>query len=243
MIGRPVVLLRCSTDRQDVDFATQRADVSAWLAGAGLVVAPEDWREEVAMSGASRVRPVLDRILDEAERGELSHVICADFDRAGRSGARTVAMVEDLAEDYGVAVVFARERWIIERPISFDSRVLLLAKSIGGLAKLEAVSSSTRGAYVKNAAGVTVSRRNGKRVGQPPLEWTPAGDAEILRLRAEGLSVENVAARKTVRAIRRRGFDEDGRLAWETEKPVVRFDVVEVTPGATAIRQRLRAIS
>lgn len=159
---RPVVLLRCSTDNQDSDFKAQRESVLPWLATYGLTVAPEDWREEPDVSGARWKRPVLERILDEAGRGEITHVICADFDRAGRSGFRTCAMVETLVEVTRITVVFVREGLILRPPeIEFKDKAYMAALGIGGMAKIDACSNATR-------PGMAVAKKLGKAVGKPP---------------------------------------------------------------------------
>jgi DNA invertase Pin-like site-specific DNA recombinase len=162
MNPRVVVLLRCSTSNQDLDFAAQRATVKEWLVRAGLDVRPDDWREEPAVSGARRRRPVLDRIIREADAGEITHVVCADFDRAGRSGFRTCAMVEDLVEDSGVTVVFVREGLVLSMPLAFKDRAYMAAMSIGGMAKLEATGNASK-------AGVAVAKARGRAVGAAPF--------------------------------------------------------------------------
>lgn len=241
---RPIVLLRCSTDLQDAEFAGQRADVERYLGEHGLTVAPEDWRPEIAVSGACRSRPVLERIIDEAERGEVSHILCADFERAGRSGSRTCVMVEDLVDDYGVTVVFVRERWTLTKPLTFDNKVLMLAKSIGGMAKLDSGSRATKAAF-HQVAGVRVSRRNGKRVGSPGYEWSKELNDELLALDKRGMTSVQIAE-SGITVPRRRLVDEDGRLPAsvpkEQRKPGVRFVTMREVPSVTSVKEQLRAL-
>lgn len=199
---RPLAHLRCSTDKQDTDFAAQRASILAYAQAEGLTIAPEDWHEEVAVSGACRVRPVLERIKDACEREEVSHILYADFDRCGRSGFRTCATVEDLVEDYKVTVVFARERLVLKDPIEFRDRAIMAALSIGGMAKLESVSLSTSASAVSDKSGVTVSVRHGKRWGRPGAFFAPQVYAEIQAARAKGWTWKRIAGAFT--ACRRR---------------------------------------
>lgn len=221
---RTVCLLRCSTRHQDLEFAAQRASVGDWCKRTGVEIAPEDYREEPATSGAKRVRPVLERIIAEAERGEVGRIVFADFDRAGRSGARTVAMVEDLVQYVGVEVVFVREGWTFNAEmaeeedrsdaISFDEMVVMLGRSIGGIAKLYAGSLATSAACIEKN-GVSVSARSGAAWGRPQTQLSPA-DLEAARARIEaGETLTKVAASlrgHTVRTEKVDGVEREVRV-------------------------------
>ena len=205
MTKRPIVLLRCSTEHQDAEFTSQRASIEPYLAKYALVVAEDDWRREIGVSGAALIRPELDRIRQEAEAGAISTLICANFDRAGRSGFHTAAMVEDLVEDHGVHVVFVQEGLDLKKPLAFKDRAVMAALSIGGMAKLEMVSLSTSAAFGRNAAGVTVALASGLKVGNPSYRWEPEQDAALLALVRGKASPELIAATPELRLTVARG--------------------------------------
>lgn len=234
---RPICLLRCSTDKQDLDFAAQRASIQTYLDAKGLVVAPEDWREERAVSGARETdkRPVLARILEEAAvEKSVSALIVADFDRLGRAGEETLWIVRQLVDDCGVQVVIARCPGL--DLTTFEGRCVLFAFAIGGLAKLEAVSKSTSAAFMRDLDGITVSRRHGKRVGRAPLEW-PEGSAALLAGKRTA-DFQALAAAQTIACTRRVALDAQGRLCAKKDTPFASWGVETVFPTWRTLQRR-----
>src|SRR5262245_12820056 len=102
---RALALLRCSTDRQDLDH--QRQAALAWTARENPPVTLT-FREEPATSGAARERPVLDALLADARRGEFDVLVVTALDRIGRDVVRIVMALDEL-QHAGVRVVSLRE--------------------------------------------------------------------------------------------------------------------------------------
>lgn len=208
----------------------QRADILAWAEANGVRIAPEDWRLEPDVSGKSKVRTELEKIVEECRADQVQRVVFADFQRAGRRGAATVLMLEELAE-WGVDLVFVRTGAL--DLTTYEGRAWALIYAAMGLLKLEEVSRST-------TSGMRAAKSRGAPVGNPPLRWTEANDEQLLRCVRDGMKAEAIAKAQVVTVLRRRKVDENGELVTESGKPATGFLDVPTWPSAQAIRDRLR---
>lgn len=225
---RTVALLRCSSKNQDQEMAAQRADIEAWCGQHDVEIAPEDWRLEPDVSGKAKVRTELQRVVDECREERVQRVVFADFQRAGRRGAETVLMLEQLAE-WKVNLVFVRSGPL--DMTTYQGRAWALIYAAMGLLKLDEVSTST-------TSGMERAKAKGKHIGNPRLHWSDDLDAEILRLSAAGASSLEIATSGLV-VPRRRRVDEQGRLCAVSGQPCARFEMIAEAPSAKAVQRRL----
>jgi len=209
-------------------MSAQRADIERWCEQNGVTIAPDDWRLEPDVSGKAKVRTELQRVVEECRTEQVQRVVFADFQRAGRRGAETVLMLEQLAE-WEIDLVFVRSGALDLR--TYQGRAWALIYAAMGLLKLDEVSTST-------TSGMVRAKAKGARVGNPRHEWTPAIDAELLRLDAEGKTALEIAQSGIV-VPRRRRIDEQGRLCSETHKPRAGYAMIDEAPSDRTVARRL----
>lgn len=140
--------------------------------------------EEVG--SAVKARPVLERMLADARAGRIGAVVLWSLDRLHRSMPATINTVLEL-DRIGVAVLSVREGWL---DTSGPVRGLMVA--IMGW-----VASQERDRLIERThAGLDRARREGKRLGRPPVSIvlvTAAAD-----LVAGGMPVAQAAREKGV---------------------------------------------
>src|SRR3954447_1617407 len=126
------IYARVSSDQQTADktIASQLAALEARLAREGLRVAPEHRFVDEGYSGATLVRPALERLRDAAAAGALDRVYVHSPDRLGRRYAYQVLLVEEFRRA-GVEVVF------LNRPIGGTAEDDLLLQVQGVIAEYE----------------------------------------------------------------------------------------------------------
>ena len=246
-------MLRCSTadTSQDAEFHAQRASIGEAVSARGLSLGHGDVLEEVGVSGSAARRPQLEKVLELAYAGEVSHLFVADLDRLGRAGEETLWNVRQLVDDCDVEVIIARQPIDLR---TLPGRLYLFAAAMAGLCKLDTVSKSTAAAYTSNPAdvpapvrvhpeGVTVARKSGKRVGQPPLLWTETDDARLLGAFKAGLGAVTIAESEQFYVGRMRQVDHMGRRVGDVPKGekfvFSAWREFMQRPSAQAIRDRL----
>jgi DNA invertase Pin-like site-specific DNA recombinase len=107
---------------------------------------------------AAKVRPVLDRLLNDARAGKLGAVVVWALDRLHRSMVNAVSTVLEL-DRLGVQVISLKEPWL---DTAGPVRPLLIA-IFGWLGEQE------RNRLVERTkAGLARARAQGKRIGRPP---------------------------------------------------------------------------
>src|SRR3954451_7125664 len=126
------IYARVSSDRQTADktIASQLAALEARLAREGLRVAPEHRFVDEGFSGATLVRPALERLRAAAAAGALDRVYVHSPDRLARRYAYQVLLVDELRRA-GVEVVF------LNRPIGTSAEDDLLLQVQGMVAEYE----------------------------------------------------------------------------------------------------------
>ena len=103
------IYARVSSDQQKEEktIASQTATFVEFAQQVGYTV-PEEWIfEDAGYSGASLVRPGLERVRDLAAAGEIQAVLTLSPDRLSRKYAYQVLLMEELARQ-GVAMVFIK---------------------------------------------------------------------------------------------------------------------------------------
>lgn len=190
MTTRAVGLLRCSTDRQDLDH--QRREILRWAERQeGTVVT---LREEAATSGAARDRPVLERLLADARRGSFDLLVVAALDRLGRDTVRLVTALDQF-HAAGVHVVSLREGIDFRGPVGRALATLLAA-----VAEIERASIRER-----VRSGLRAARARGVTLGRPSLRWTREDVARVRSLIASGRSIRSIARDRAIILFNARG--------------------------------------
>ncbi|MFW9943941.1 MAG: recombinase family protein [Candidatus Sifarchaeia archaeon] len=132
-------------------------------------------------SGADAHRPELDRMMNDAKARRFSIVLCVKVDRLARSVLNLYATIAQL-DHKGIGFECT------DQDISTSSATgKLLLTVLGGIAEFERELISER-----TKAGLARAKASGKTLGRPRYDIS---DAEILRLRSEGLSLKQIAER------------------------------------------------
>jgi putative DNA-invertase from lambdoid prophage Rac len=175
-IKKAAVYLRTSTDRQFTD--NQRPGVLRLAEARGFEVV-EVFEEQLS---AAKHRPAWTALREGAHRGDYKAVIIYALDRLGRSMVGNVQEVLAL-DRIGVEVVSVREPWL---DMGGPVRTLLIA-ILSWVAEEERRQIASR-----SKLGVERARREGKRIGRPPVSI----DIELATtLKKDGLSLREIAKR------------------------------------------------
>jgi DNA invertase Pin-like site-specific DNA recombinase len=206
--GRVVAYLRVSTDDQTLGPEAQRAAVERWCAthGATLVATFED---HVSGGAAIEKRPGLVAALDALVEHGAGVLLVAKRDRLARDPI-IAAMTERLVERAGARVLSAAG----EGTEGDDPAAVLMRRMIDAFAEYERALIRAR-----TRAALGVKRGRGERVGQVPFGFRLGADGvhleahdeeqravvRVRTLRAEGLSLDGVAARLNAEGVPARG--------------------------------------
>jgi DNA invertase Pin-like site-specific DNA recombinase len=176
---RAAIYTRISTGEQNADLQTREL--------------PEfcerrDWHLEATygdvITGAKDKRPALDRLMADAKRGKFDVVAVWRFDRFARSTSHLLRALEEFAA-LGIDFVSVTEAIDTSTPAG-----KMVFTVLGAVAELE--RSIIRERVI---AGQRAAKMRGVRFGRP----TVAVDAaQVLRLRADGLSWRAIAAQTGV---------------------------------------------
>lgn len=176
MSNTTAAYLRVSTPEQSLE--NQRHELAQLASARGLQL---DRVYEEQASGADVRRAALEQLRDDARRGRVHVVLVWALDRLGRTMHEVLGLVLEL-DALGVRVLSAREPWLDnEGPV----RSLLLAV-FGWVAEQERARLGER-----TRAGLERARRRGVQLGRPRAR---VDLRTARRLRAEGLSLRDVAA-------------------------------------------------
>jgi len=169
--------LRVSTTDQDPE--TQGREVRAFVAARGWE--PVETYQDVGVSGARARRPALDQLLADAWRGRFEAVVVWDLSRIARSTLNALELLREL-EQIKVRLIAVKQTFDTDTP---------LGKAFFTLAAMFA--ELERSILIERVrAGMARARAEGKRIGRPER----AVDlAELGRLRAQGLSIRQIARR------------------------------------------------
>ena len=202
---------RVSSDRQREDntIASQTAALKAFAAAHGFDV-PEDWVfEDAGYSGASLVRPGLERIRDLAAEGRIQAVLVHSPDRLSRKYAYQVLLTEEFSR-HGVETLF------VKAPQSASPEDQLLVQFQGMIAEYERaqiLERSRRGKRHRAKAG-EVSVLGGapygyhyvKKTDEAPARFEIlAAEAEVVRLIFDQYTLAGLSIGAVARLLNERG--------------------------------------
>lgn len=145
------------------------------------------WKYEVycdhGESGSKEHRPALDRLLADARRKRIDAVLVVALDRLARSLRQLLSITEEFAS-LGVDLIATRQNLDTSAPSGRLTYAVL-----GAVAEFERELLRER-----VRAGLAHARRNGKRIGRPPLrQFSTAELNEMRQQRASGASVRKLA--------------------------------------------------
>lgn len=161
---RAALYLRVSTERQTTE--NQRDEVERLARARGFESL--HWYEE--QESAAKRRPVLERLMNDARRGQQEAVVVWALDRLDRSMVGAVTRLLEL-DRLGVRVLSVREPWL---DTAGPVRQLLVA-IFGWVAEQERARLIER-----TRAGLDRARREGVKLGRPaasPLKLAAAAEA------------------------------------------------------------------
>lgn len=174
---RAALYLRVSTREQKPDLQLDELRELAARRGWQVVGEFIDHGE----SGAKDSRPQLDALMLLVHRAKIDVVCCWKFDRFARSVRHLVVTLDDL-NARGVDFVSLQDS--IDTSTATGRFTFHVIAAVAELER-EMIRERTR-------AGLAAARRRGQRLGRPPAR---VNVCEALRLRQQGLSVRQIAAR------------------------------------------------
>ena len=205
------IYARVSSDqqREDNTIASQTAALKEFAAAHGFAV-PEDWVfEDAGYSGASLLRPGLERIRDLAAEGHIQAVLVHAPDRLSRKYAYQVLLIEEFSR-HGVETVF------LKAPSSATPEDQLLVQFQGMIAEYERaqiLERSRRGKRHRAKAGeVSVlgtapyGYRYVKKTDTAPARFEIiAAEATVVRLIFEQYTVAGLSIGAIARLLNAQG--------------------------------------
>jgi site-specific DNA recombinase len=178
------IYARVSSDKQreDKTIASQTAALIAFAESQGYSVAAELIFEDDGYSGASLVRPGLERVRDLAAEGHLDAVLVYAPDRLSRKYAYQVLLIEELAR-HGVETVFVKAPAMVTPE---DQLLLQFQGMIAEYERAQILERSRRGKRHRARQG-QVSVLSGAPYGYRYVGKTDAAAAyyEIIEAEAE----------------------------------------------------------
>jgi DNA invertase Pin-like site-specific DNA recombinase len=176
---RAAIYTRISTGEQNADLQTRELPEFCERRGWHLEATYSD-----VMTGAKDKRPALDRLMADARRGKFDVVAVWRFDRFARSTSHLLRALEEFAA-LGIDFVSVTEAIDTSTPAG-----KMVFTVLGAVAELE--RSIIRERVI---AGQRAAKMRGVKFGRP----TVAVDAaQVIRLRADGLSWRAIAAQTGV---------------------------------------------
>jgi site-specific DNA recombinase len=216
------IYARVSSDQQKEEntIASQTAALIEFARAQGLSVSTEWIIEDDGFSGASLVRPGLERLRDLAAEGQIEIVLIYSPDRLSRKYAYQVLLMEEFAR-HGVETLF------IKAPHSGTPEDQLMLQFQGMIAEYERaqiLERSRRGKRHRAKAG-EVSVLCGAPYGYRYIRKTsdalaryeidPA-EAEVVRLVFEKYTVDSLSIGAIARLLREQGLPTRRRVTrWE----------------------------
>src|SRR3712207_2635867 len=220
---RVAIYARVSSEQQASDntIASQIAALEARVAQDGLHLTPEGRFTEVGYSGATLVRPELERLRDAVAAGGLDRLYVHSPDRLARRYAYQVLLIDEFRRA-GVEIVF------LNRPIGLSPEDDLLLQVQGMVAEYERakiLERSRRGkrhAAHQGAVSVLSGAPYGYRyVGKPEGGGVARyeileDEARIVRQIFQWIGRERVSIGEVCRRLRQEGcLTRRGKPAWD----------------------------
>lgn len=201
-VNKVALYARVSKADKDQDPSNQLIKLREFAEKHGWAV----WGEFVdCASGANASRPELDRMLRFARGHAFDAILVVRLDRIGRSVRNLLNLVEGLNR-LRIGLICTDQEIDTTSPTG-----RLLFTLLGAISEfeLELIRERTKD-------GLARAKAQGKRLGRPP---NPARTEDILRLRAEGLSLREIGRRLGIshqgvkQRLRRHRLQKRGRIA------------------------------
>ena len=199
---RAAILARVSTAKQETDRQITELQAVAKAKGWEVVAVIAE-----TISGASKQRPDIERVLELAKAGEISKVMVHEVSRIARRGGIARSFLDEL-DDFGVSLYWHSQS--IETRLENGKR-----NPAAGImfALLSEIAASERETLVERTkSGLDEARRKGKVLGRPvgsTISTTEliAKHPDIAKLLKAGQSIRHCAAitgksKGTVSAVR-----------------------------------------
>jgi DNA invertase Pin-like site-specific DNA recombinase len=174
---RTAIYARVSTKDQSCDL--QLRDLRAYCTARKLAVAGE--YVDVGQSGVKDSRPELNMLMADARKRKIDIVIVWRFDRFARSTKHLLLALEEF-RSLGIQFISYQENVDTSSPLG-----QALFTIISAVAQLERDLIRER-----VTAGIRAERASGGRHGRPR---SPINRAQVLQLKAAGLSIGQIAAK------------------------------------------------
>jgi len=163
---RVAVYVRCSTEAQATD--AQEAELREYAKRRGWTV--QKVYADRGVSGANANRPALDELMADCRRGRCDRVLVWKFDRFARSVSDLLHSLE-IFNSLGIEFISLTEQ--VDSTTASGRMVLTV---LGAVAELEHSLIRER-----VRAGLAHARKQGKRLGRPPLRQLSEQEEEHLR--------------------------------------------------------------
>jgi len=139
---------------------------------------------DVGQSGAKDSRPELNKLMDDARKRQFDAIIVWRFDRFARSTKHLLLALEEF-RSLGIQFISYQENIDTSSPLG-----QALFTIVSAVAQLERDLIRER-----VSAGIRNARESGKKLGRPK---SVVDREEILELKAQGLSLRQIAAKLSV---------------------------------------------
>jgi DNA invertase Pin-like site-specific DNA recombinase len=171
------IYARVSTKDQSCEL--QVRDLRAYCTARGLDLVRE--YADVGQSGAKDSRPELNKLMDDARKRQFDAIVVWRFDRFARSTKHLLSALEEF-RSLGIQFISYQEN--IDTSSALGQALFTIVSAVAQLERdliRERVS-----------AGIRNARANGKQLGRPKRA---VDRKEILKLKARGLSLRQIAAK------------------------------------------------
>src|ERR1039458_8370861 len=170
------IYARVSTKDQSCQL--QVRDLRAYCTARGFDLVRE--YVDVGQSGAKDSRPELNKLMDDARKGQFDAIVVWRFDRFARSTKHLLSALEEF-RSLGIQFISYQEN--IDTSSALGQALFTIVSAVAQLERdliRERVS-----------AGIRNARANGKKLGRPK---STVDRERILELKEQGLSLRQIAA-------------------------------------------------
>jgi DNA invertase Pin-like site-specific DNA recombinase len=174
---RIAIYARVSTKDQSCEL--QVRDLRAYCAARGLDLIRE--YVDVGQSGAKDSRPELNKLMDDARKRQFDAVVFWRFDRFARSTKHLLLALEEF-RSLGIQFISYQEN--IDTSSALGQALFTIVSAVAQLER-DLIRERVR-------AGIRNARANGKKLGRPK---SGVDRKEILKLKAQGLSLRQIAVK------------------------------------------------
>src|SRR5215469_9082252 len=174
---RTAIYARVSTKDQSCEL--QLRDLRTYCAARGFGTVRE--YVDVGVSGAKDSQPELNKLMDEARKRQFDSVLVWRFDRFARSTKHLLLALEEFR---GLGIQFVSYQESIDTSSPLGQALFTIVSAV---AQLERDLIRER-----VTAGIRNARASGKELGRPRRILN---HDEVRRLRAEGASIRQIAAK------------------------------------------------